>query len=213
MGSYRTYALDSWLLRERERPREPFAALRSVVHQRDVREDAHAPCGHSRGVRGTLTPPPGRRGEGILSLGMETALIILVILQTLILIGVLAAMSALLARVRALGDQTESLLRRVDQTLDAEVVPTLREARETLQRIHEAAGGASKALSAVEPIADTVGRYTSALRPSKNTLWLDGLRFGLGILQLLRARTKGQRAGEPTTEDDQPEKEVQTNGE
>jgi hypothetical protein len=145
---------------------------------------------------------------------METALIILVILQTLILIGVLAAMSALLARVRALGDQTESLLRRVDQTLDTEVVPTLREARQALQRIHEAAGGAYKALSAVEPIADTVGRYTSALRPSKNAVWLDGLRFALGILQLLRSRRRQRnRAGEPTPENDQPEKEVQSNGE
>lgn len=144
---------------------------------------------------------------------METALIILVILQTLILIGVLAAMSALLARVKAFGDQAESLLRRVDQTLDAEVVPTLREAREALDRIHAAAGGAAKALTAVEPIAETLGKYSTALRPSKNTLWLDGLRFALGILQLLRARRKRQRTDQPTTENDQPEKEVQANGE
>jgi len=144
---------------------------------------------------------------------MQTALIILVILQTLILIGVLTAMSVLLARVKALGDQTESLLRRVDQALDADVVPTLREARGALERIHAAADGAAKVLSAVEPMADTVGRYTSALSPSKSTLWLDGLRFVLGILQLLRARRTAQRAGEPTAEDDQPEKEVHANGE
>jgi len=128
---------------------------------------------------------------------METALIILVILQTLILIGVLAAMSALLTRVKLLGDQTESLLRRVDQTLDAEVVPTLREAREALQRIQEAAGEASKALSVIEPIAETVGKYTTALRPSKNTLWLDGLRFGLGILQLFRRRKRQKPQKDP----------------
>lgn len=143
---------------------------------------------------------------------METALIILVILQTLILIGVLAAMSALLARVKALGGQTESVLRRVDELLDSEVVPTLKEAREALERIQAAAGGAAKALSAVEPIADTLGKYSTAIRPTKNGLWLDGLRFALGILQLLRARRKGQRAGEPTSEDDQRKKEVQANG-
>ncbi len=155
------------------------------------------PPAASRGVFARTLTPPGRRGAGILSLGMETALFILVILQTLILIGVLAAMSALLARVRALGDQTESLLRRVDQTLDAEVVPTLREARAALERIHETAGAATRALTVVEPLAGVVGRYTQALRPTANTFWLDGLRFGLGILQMFRSRKRQKSQEDP----------------
>ncbi|GIV01286.1 MAG: hypothetical protein KatS3mg015_0116 [Fimbriimonadales bacterium] len=142
---------------------------------------------------------------------METALFILVILQTLILIGVLAAMSALLARVRALGDQTESLLRRVDQTLDAEVVPTLREARAALERIHETAGAATRALTVVEPLAGVVGRYTQALRPAANTFWLDGLRFGLGILQMFRSRMRQKSHEDPhkANDTDNPKEEKQ----
>lgn len=126
------------------------------------------------------------------------AILILSIVQAALLVALLLLVAALMARIRESGRRMDELVDNLNTLVTRDVRPALSEAREAVKTINGLADQASNTMEAAAPLVSAVGRVAEALRKPSTPLWLDALKLGVGVYNLLRSNSK--RDGEAQVE-------------
>ncbi len=119
---------------------------------------------------------------------MDTLIVVLLIVQSLLLVGLLLVMSALLSRIGATGQKVNELVAHVDKLVTTDVASTLAEARKAVQRIESLAENASGTLQAAEPVVKAVSGIASVFQKPSTPLWMDAIRLAVGVFGVVRSR-------------------------
>lgn len=112
----------------------------------------------------------------------------LLVLQSLLLIGVLFALSQMISRVGAAGERVDALAAGLDKMVREELKPALGEARDAIRKLDGLAEGTAKTLSAAEPLVSAVSEIATIFKRPSTPVWMDAIRLAVSVFGMIRSK-------------------------
>ncbi len=129
-------------------------------------------------------------------MNVETALVILAVVQALLLIVLLVAVFGLLKRVRRSVQQLDELTEAVVRVLTEDVRPAIADIRRTVEKIERVAEGAGVALTVAEPVIRGVSQVAGRFQKASSPLWVDLACLAIDFWGIMRKRRSRKDSSE-----------------
>lgn len=129
-------------------------------------------------------------------LPMPDAVVILLTLQLVVLLALVAGIFWMGKAAKDSLDKATALIAQLQDTLENDLKPTMKEARAAIARAEEAATLAANALTSAAPAVNTVSQLVGKVEKSVSPLWLDAARLAFGIIGAVKSRKKKKEDSE-----------------